>query len=1049
MKHFVLIFTFIVLILSCSGAKEQSSVKFSSFTMSLSASDIKGGVFIYGESLINDDSFTIVLKPGELYKEFDVDSGEWKFHAVAYAGDKGPLSGPIYCDEFSSLLEPGEQELPLFLSSAKCLEMQRNNNSDATAIPDDNGGVVFNPVTLFSCSGLYSQGFPPPTPCNGIYGSSKSFRIGIREYQAINRYDLYKPFTGNPLISNCYTGNPGKGTDVIIPGIYGDGEAVLNVVIRAYDRIGCNGGFKEYVMPRGIFGGTLDSFYAYGEEMSDRSVVYLDDQFFAGYIPGLKESTPNTNSGEQGFMIQSNKIVGNESCTEVKVDVMDSSETTYIPAIKDYNFTINRFDESGNELGDGSLMQVFSDAACTKVISSISILAGATEATFYQRPVVSGKYSISLFEEQLERSFFHDFFVNSNQITLSQSSVEYYATYGDPPIQGDINLTWSPGGIFNCTTSNSGGGAINFNPGASDCQSSPTGSCSFKADMNPNFFPLSGGVEEYQPVLNCSGGGYTNEKVKLDFYLEVVGASPVELVIKKPFQLPLEDSLCYPVLIEARQDGFPFPVGATPIDMTITSSPSDLDIYSTLTSCEGASNSVTLNVNMTSGMLNSLIFIRYNSPPVDGDITGLEINVGTLAQNAYGLSATTIFDYIKIPANSLSSVNYFNAFSDYTNYEISDVEFNEKLKRIVYLGKEGSDGLIRVQKDDLSFYADVRIPGVSGVCDGTGNYNFSQIAIDEKRDVVYISGICDAPPGPSMRPFVMKFIDEGFQLRLDTSFAAANSNRFVYVNDDIPVGNEVPIAVDSMGRAVVGFDRVATSKEAIFFRVTEDGSNLDTSSFNSPNGFKKYLNLFPSATPDDLTISSLIVDNEDHIYASGSVKIDRTGTTFPYIMRVSADGFTEAIEHTTYYGFNANAVRLKKAPVTLSGDSTFIFVSEFHDGSYERVGLCYTSWSGSSLDPITCAANNDLINQNLKIKSLDFDYAGRVILSGQNTSTGRGYTLRTEKLGNFNLASPIPDEFSDSGSSKFFKMIPWEDGSYFFFGSAAGANQDAAYWNIQ
>ncbi|MEE3078770.1 MAG: hypothetical protein VX341_05490, partial [Bdellovibrionota bacterium] len=690
MKHIVLIFTFIALIISCSGAKEQSSVKFSSFTMSLSASDIKGGVLIYGESLINDDSFTIVLKPGELYKEFDVDSGEWKFHAVAYAGDKGPLSGPIYCDEFSSLLEPGEQELPLFLSSAKCLEMQRNSNSDATAIPDDNGGVVFNPVTLFSCSGLYSQGFPPPTPCNGLYGSSKSFRIGIREYQAINRYDLYKPFTGNPLISNCYTGNPGKGTDVIIPGIYGDGEAALNVVIRAYDRIGCNGGFKEYVMPRGIFGGTLDSFYAYGEEMSDRSVVYLDDQFYAGYIPGLKESTPNTNSGVQEFMIQSNKIVGNESCTEVKVDVMDSSMTTYVPAIKDYNFTIKRFDEFNNKLGDGSLMQVYSDPSCTNVISSVRILSGATEVTFYQRPVVSGKYSISLFEEQLERSFFHDFFVNSNQITLSQSSLEYYATYGDPPIQGDINLTWSPGGIFNCTTSNSGGGAINFNPGASDCQSSPTGSCSFKADMNPNFFSISGGVEEYQPVLNCSGGGYTNEKVKLDFYLEVAGASPVELVIKKPFQLPLEDSLCYPVLIEARQDGIPFFVGGTSIDMAITSSFSELNIYSSFGACVAGGTSTTLSDNITTGLSSSLVFIRYNSPPADNEVTQLDINVGIVAQNTYGIPPTTTFDYIKKPVNSLSSVNDHMAFSDHANFEISDVEFNEKLKRIVYLGKKGS-----------------------------------------------------------------------------------------------------------------------------------------------------------------------------------------------------------------------------------------------------------------------------------------------------------------------------------------------------------------------
>lgn len=1051
MKHIVLIFTFIALIISCSGAKEQSSVKFSSFTMSLSASDIKGGVFIYGESLINDDSFTIVIKPGELYKEFDVDSGEWKFHAIAYAGDRGPLTGPIYCDEFSSLLDPGEQDLPLFLSSAKCLEMQRNSNSDATAIPDDNGGVVFNPVTLFSCSGLYSQGFPPPTPCNGIYGSSKSFRIGIREYQAINRYDLYKPFTGNSLNSNCYTGNPGKGTDVIIPGIYGDGEAALNVVIRAYDQIDCNGGFKEYIMPRGIFGGTLDSFYAYGEDMSGQSVVYLDDQFFAGYIPGLKESTPNINSGGQEFMIQSNKIVGNESCTEVKVDVMDSSMTTYVPAIKDYNFTIKRFDEFNNELGDGSLMQVYSDPACSNVISSVRILSGSTEVTFYQRPVVSGKYSISLFEEQLARNFSHDFFVNSNQITLSQNSVERYANYGDASTTEGLTLTWQPSVGFTCSFSDLGSGAIVFDSVSSSCDDTPSSSCTFQVDMDPNFFPFSGGVEEYQPVLNCSGGGYANEKVKLDFYLDVAGASPVELVIKKPFQLPLEDNLCYPVLIEARQDGIPFFVGGTSINMAITSSFSELNIYTSLGSCEVGGTSTTLADNITTGLSSSLVFIRYNSPPADGDRTGLEINVGTVAQNTYGIPPTTTFDYIKIPANSLSSVNYFNAFSDYINYKISDVEFNKKLKRIVYLGKNGANGLVRVQKDDLSFYPDLMITGVAN-CNGTANFQFSQIAFGVLENHVYISGICDHS-GP-IRPFVMRLIDDGSSISIDTTYASATDNRFVYPVSDIIATNEVPIAVDSMGRVVGAFDHLGGG---YVFRVREDGSGLDAPSFNGL-GYKAYTNLLGSVPADTITISSIQVDRDDHIIIAGSIDEDQASWAQPLILAVQADGSTESVKKDgTYNPRLAYAKRLKKAPISSLGSTTFIYAVEFNDGGNDRAGLCAISWDGTNLSTPTCDTQNNTVGVNFKVKAIDFDYAGRVILSGVDILNNKGYAFRTDRLGYYNLSGGAltpPTEYSEanvSGNSKFFKMIPWEDGSYFFFGEAyqSGPVQDASYWNIQ
>ena len=1053
MKHIVLMFTFLALIISCSGAKEQSSVKFSSFTMSLSASDIKGGVLIYGESLINDDSFTIVLKPGELYKEFDVDSGEWKFHAVAYAGDGGPLTGPIYCDEFSTLLEPGEQELPLFLNSAKCLEMQRNNNTGTTVIPDNSGGVVFNPVTLFSCSGLYSQGFLPSIPCNGIYGNSKSFRIGIREYQAINRYDLYKPFTGNSLNSNCYTGSPGKATDVIIPGIYGDGEAALNVVIRAYDQIDCNGDFKEYIMPRGIFGGTLDSFYAYGEDMSVQSVVYLDDQFFAGYIPGLKESTPNINSGGQEFMIQSNKIVGNESCTEVKVDVMDSSMTTYVPAIKDYNFTIKRFDEFNNELGDGSLMQVYSDPACTSVISSVRILSGATEVTFYQQPVVSGKYSISLFEEQLARNFSHEFFVNSNQITLSQTSVERYASYGDASTTEGLTLTWQPGGGFTCSFSDLGSGAIVFNSVSSSCDDTPSSSCSFQVDMDPNFFLFSGGVEEYQPVLNCSGGGYVNEKVKLDFYLDVVGASPVELVIKKPFQLPLEDSLCYPVLIEARQDGIPFFVGGMSIDMAITSSFSELNIYSSLGACEAGGTSTTLSDNITTGLSSSLVFIRYNSPPADNEVTQLDINVGIVAQNTYGIPPTTTFDYIKKPVNSLSSVNDHMAFSDHANFEISDVEFNEKLKRIVYLGKKGSNGLVRVQKDDLTFYPDLLIAGVAN-CGGSTDFQFSQIAFGVLENHVYISGICDQS-GP-IRPFVMRLIDDGSSISIDTTYASATDNRFVYPVSDIIATNEVPIAVDSMGRVVGAFDYTGGgSQEGVVFRVKEDGSGLDGSNFNGV-GYRSFANLINLGADDDITLSSIQVDSDDHIIVSGSVNTDRDGNIFPLILAVTADGSSDdARTDSTYSLYPANAKRLKKTPISSLGSTTFIYAVEFNDGGNDRVGLCEISWNGTSLSSPTCNPQNDTNSIDFKVKAIDFDYAGRVILSGEDIINNRGYAFRTDRLNYFNLSGGIatpPTEYSEvdvSGNSKFLKMIPWEDGSYFFFGSAAGANQDAAYWNIQ
>ena len=163
-------FLMFLAILSCSKDSEQSQVKFSSFTMALEGTIIQGGVAIYGENKESFENFSTIIFPNEGEKFIEITPRVWKFHAFAYTGESGPLTGSLYCDAIDVGLSPGEQEVNLVLSQNNCLEMQSKSAGDPEA-------AVFAQVVIHSCQSLINEPSDPSNTCNGIYGPQKSFKL--------------------------------------------------------------------------------------------------------------------------------------------------------------------------------------------------------------------------------------------------------------------------------------------------------------------------------------------------------------------------------------------------------------------------------------------------------------------------------------------------------------------------------------------------------------------------------------------------------------------------------------------------------------------------------------------------------------------------------------------------------------------------------------------------------------------------------------------------------------------------------------------------------